>query len=1469
MKKHLHLFILLLLYGSGRLWGQTATVSLPFSIGRTSCGSGTHEVHFYSYNGTTNALATQNPPAACVPLIRTGGTNRTFTSSVASVSYNPKDQNIYYFWTNYSGGTRTYAWRWPLGTCPTSNSPRLDSLRSFAYDILGVAFDKSGNGWMLEFDLTGPPYRAYLRSIDFVSGIIGQSDTLNITGGKQIWASGSGDIAISPSGQMYFVVDNKLFTPDYLNYGGAGKKITCTYIDTVKAPSGSGMNLVGLTYAEGKLIASYSGSGSCPYRELNPLTGDTSMITQTGTLSTTDFASVISGIGSSKRLVAVNATGTPGQYDVIYEVYVQNYGGYPLSNVQVTDNLGAINGSGNVSNVSTVFTSNPAGLTLNASYNGTSNTNLLAASQNLPNYPVSQNSFTIQISCRLSNIQQGVVYNNSAIATANGFNSAALRDSSTNGSYPDLNNNDKPDDWGEGVPTPLLIAITSQTPPCTSIGQLLYAQDFGTGVAAASLPASPSASSGYTGTLSFPLLTETFTLVQNTQTANAANFISLTDHTGNAQGRMMVVNADAANTVFYRDTIATVCSGQQYTFAFYAAFIGNSTYQTVCNGFGGFKYPKVKMRIRDANTGLVITEISTADISSTAWAQYGMKWIMPAGIGSVIFEMMNDGLGGCGNDIALDDIQFGLCDALPVVSLTAVSGGCIGSATTFSASLSDPAALPGGIEYQWQISTDNTTWANISGATSSTYAINPVTVGDVGKYYRVLVAATGNMSASGCNYTSPSYQLTAKASSVAATSITKDKGSICPGTSVALTLHGGSLGTNASWNWYSASCGGTLIGTGTSVSVAPLVTTTYYVRAEGDCNTTACIPITITVDCDIDDDDDGITDLAESGGVDPLNDSDSDGILDYLDADYPGFVDANADGVNDNFDYDKDGIINELDLDSDNDGVPDVVEAGGVDADGNGKIDNYTDTDADGLSQNVDANSTGHLASGNGLGLTDTDGDGVPNQFDLDSDNDGIPDVIEALGTDLNNDGIRDNYIDTDGDGFNDLVDGDVGNDAVSENSSQSLMRTGADGNGDGRADSYPYKNLDKDVRANPYDLDSDNDGITDVREAGFADANYDGFSDGVKGSDGWDNAIDALGTLTLSNTDGSGYPNYIDIDSDDDGIPDNVEGLPTLAYMLPAGLDTDGDGLDNAYDLVNGFGGAGINPNDQDADTVPDYMDLDTDNDGQPDLVEGNDFNLNGLPDDLISLLGVDTDGDGLDDRYDANNSSAEATSAYMGTGGSHTGDPTPGSRTMVQNTVPGTERDWRYIPFLLDGTFKLFHAVKVNEAVQLRWTIESSKPVTHFEVERAASSGVFRRVGQIAVASGEYAGRQFHFTDLLAGIRTDWLQYRIRAVTANGQYLYSAVEMILMDHQKGLQVTPNPANGTVQLVIRSDKEENARLLFLDETGRVVLRVVAPIHPGTNKVLVQEAEKLRAGLYTLRVQLGSVYFTEKIIIQK
>ncbi|RYF46957.1 MAG: hypothetical protein EOO38_13100, partial [Cytophagaceae bacterium] len=243
-----------------------------------------------------------------------------------------------------------------------------------------------------------------------------------------------------------------------------------------------------------------------------------------------------------------------------------------------------------------------------------------------------------------------------------------------------------------------------------------------------------------------------------------------------------------------------------------------------------------------------------------------------------------------------------------------------------------------------------------------------------------------------------------------------------------------------------------------------------------------------------------------------------------------------------------------------------------------------------------------------------------------------------------------------------------------------------------GRADNYPYKNKDDDRRPNPYDLDSDGDGIVDVLEAGFMDANYNGMIDGPISTDGWNTALHALSMLNLRNTDGRSYNDFLDIDSDDDGIPDNIEGQSTNGYVSPTGVDTDNDGIDNAYDLAplnNSFGGSGIFIYDHDADGLPDYRDLDTDSDGIADIVEGNDFNRNGVMDDAVSLTFLDMDDDGLDNRFDSLISilNIKGTSYNLGTGGSILGDLFPGTRAPVQKTFAyQTDRDWRYTGYVLN---------------------------------------------------------------------------------------------------------------------------------------------------------------------------------------
>lgn len=397
---------------------------------------------------------------------------------------------------------------------------------------------------------------------------------------------------------------------------------------------------------------------------------------------------------------------------------------------------------------------------------------------------------------------------------------------------------------------------------------------------------------------------------------------------------------------------------------------------------------------------------------------------------------------------------------------------------------------------------------------------------------------------------------------------------------------------------------------------------------------------------DSDSDNDGIPDSEEDGGevVDPSADADGDGIPNYKDTDDPGLsstVDSNGDGVYDVYDADLDGIPDFRDRDSDNDGMPDLIEAGGTDADGDGEVDGNTDTDGDGIPDNVDVTQTGgtdsdadgiddafdfsvsggtdtdgddiidsadldidgdgilntYDADNGGVALIpiDSDGDGVNDLYDLDADNDGIPDVIEAGGVDANGDGKLDDLTDSDLDGFADLIDTDDGGTALSI----------PDTDGDGELDYL--------------DLDSDNDGITDAVDNGGVDTNGDGLIDGFANDADGDGLADLVdpdsGGTPIANvdTDGDGLSDYQDLDSDNDGFQDILEG---------GGVDTDNDGVVDSYA-------------DSDLDNIPDNVDVDNSgtNGGS-----GTDSDGDGIDNtfDVDTTLGTDTDGDSIDDAFD-----------------------------------------------------------------------------------------------------------------------------------------------------------------------------------------------------------------------------------------
>lgn len=271
----------------------------------------------------------------------------------------------------------------------------------------------------------------------------------------------------------------------------------------------------------------------------------------------------------------------------------------------------------------------------------------------------------------------------------------------------------------------------------------------------------------------------------------------------------------------------------------------------------------------------------------------------------------------------------------------------------------------------------------------------------------------------------------------------------------------------------------------------------------------------------------------------------------------------------------------------------------------------------------------------------DTDGDGAVDTVDYDDDNDGIPDRLEIA-----SDGSD---IDSDSDGMPDRMDLDSDNDGILDWMESGATKTldlsslrkvggrliGEVGN-NGMLDVFEspldtgnlrYTLTNTDVNHDDIpdylDLDSDNDGWPDIKEAGVADhfdANGDGRIDIGQSSVGNDGIADYLQQINDQaccdlngdgvddiipvNTDGADLPDFQDLDSDNDGIMDIIE---------LNGLDVDGDGyVDGFRDVVGGPDGM------DDGILVFPYQPVDENGNGVFDHIDTGDAGVQSLGDDL-----------------------------------------------------------------------------------------------------------------------------------------------------------------------------------------------------------------------------------------------------------
>ena len=380
----------------------------------------------------------------------------------------------------------------------------------------------------------------------------------------------------------------------------------------------------------------------------------------------------------------------------------------------------------------------------------------------------------------------------------------------------------------------IVFTLQAYAQTCTgSLGDPIINQDFGAGK-------NPgfSLSQAFTNYMYVPMGCPNdgmYTIANKIDTCFGSTWHMLAhDHTGNPNGYMMIVNATYAPGIFYtQQTLAgQLCPNTTYEFA---AWIINIDSASACGG--NSIMPNITFTIATTN-GTILKTYNTGDIPTTnapQWNQYGTFFTTPAsGSQVVVVTMTNNAPGGCGNDIALDDITFRACGPVIQSGFGSANGPndkelCQGSNAVYTIK----AAVAGNNSpsYQWQSNINSGAWTDMPGSTADTLQIS-FTNAVAGVYqYRLGVSNGSAITAIQCRVYSPPLTVNVNPLPVVPAFAPQ---TVCAGNPLQLTASGG-----ASYIWTGPNMAPTSQNPLIINNVTPANTGTYTVQAFSDSGCTA------------------------------------------------------------------------------------------------------------------------------------------------------------------------------------------------------------------------------------------------------------------------------------------------------------------------------------------------------------------------------------------------------------------------------------------------------------------------------------------------------------------------------------------------------------------------------------------------------------------------------------------------------
>ncbi|HWB27689.1 MAG TPA: gliding motility-associated C-terminal domain-containing protein [Chitinophagaceae bacterium] len=240
-----------------------------------------------------------------------------------------------------------------------------------------------------------------------------------------------------------------------------------------------------------------------------------------------------------------------------------------------------------------------------------------------------------------------------------------------------------------------------------------------------------------------------YTIIRHSQGCYNDGWHTISDHTGNADGCFMLINASFEPSDFFVQMVSGLCQGTTYQFG---AWVINM------DKYGGGILPNVSFTI-ELPDGTILASYTTGDIPASinaTWAPYTFNFTTPANVQTVILRMHNNAPGGQGNDLALDDITFRPIGPTISVGITGANADTINICQRSTPNPNLYGAVAScylSTAYHWQVSRNNGgSWTDIANADSLNYTPSTDSAGVY--LYRLLAAQANDIGISTCRVNS-------------------------------------------------------------------------------------------------------------------------------------------------------------------------------------------------------------------------------------------------------------------------------------------------------------------------------------------------------------------------------------------------------------------------------------------------------------------------------------------------------------------------------------------------------------------------------------------------------------------------------------------------------------------------------------------------------------------------------------------